>query len=61
MAKTKRFHGYSTDIERLATRIEAYLSENNFEVAFSKDQTTPVSTFFIQARKLGVQIGRAHV
>ncbi|HEX9844967.1 MAG TPA: hypothetical protein VGA92_00720 [Candidatus Nitrosotenuis sp.] len=54
MTKTKRFHGYSTDIERLATRIEAYLSENNFEVAFSKDQTTPVSTFFIQARKLGM-------
>jgi len=54
MAKTQRFHDYNTDIERLATRIETYLSENNFEVAFSKEQTEPVSIFFIQARKLGV-------
>jgi hypothetical protein len=53
MAKTYRFHGYGTDIKRLATRIETYLSENNFEVAFSNDQTEPDSTFFIQARKLG--------
>jgi hypothetical protein len=54
MAKTRRFHGYGTDIKRLATRIETYLSENNFEVAFSNEQTEPVSTFFIQARKLGM-------
>jgi hypothetical protein len=53
MAKTHRFHGYGTDIKRLATRIETYLSENNFEVAFSNDQAEPASTFFIQARKLG--------
>jgi len=54
MAKTQRFHDYNTDIERLAMRIETYLSENNFEVAFSKDQSTSILVFFIQARKLGV-------
>ncbi|CAE6499165.1 MAG: hypothetical protein QXE84_05290 [Candidatus Nitrosotenuis sp.] len=53
MGKTQKFHGYNTDIERLATRIETYLTENGFEVAFSKDQTRPVSWCFIQARKLG--------
>ncbi|MEO9308812.1 MAG: hypothetical protein ABI337_00785 [Nitrososphaera sp.] len=53
MAKTHRFYDYNVDIERLATRIETYLTENNFEVAFSKDQTQPTSWCFIQARKLG--------
>jgi hypothetical protein len=53
MTKTRRFDDYNVDIERLATRIETYLTENNFEVAFSKDQTRPASWCFIQARKLG--------
>ena len=53
MTKTQRFSGYNVDIERLATRIETYLTENTFEVGFSKDQTKPVSWCFIQARKLG--------
>ncbi|MEW6043569.1 MAG: hypothetical protein AB1608_04855 [Thermoproteota archaeon] len=53
MAKTHRFIDYNVDIERLATRIETYLTENDFEVAFSKDQTRPISWCFIQARKLG--------
>lgn len=54
MAKTERFHKYSVDIERLATRIETYLTENGFEVAFSIDKEKPVSWCFIQARKLGM-------
>jgi hypothetical protein len=53
MAKTQRFHGYCADIERLAIRIETYLTDNKFEVAFSKDQSKPVSWCFIQARKIG--------
>jgi hypothetical protein len=54
MAKTERFNGYNVDIERLATRVENYLTESGFEVAFSIDQTKPVSWCFIQARKLGM-------
>lgn len=38
-------------MERLANRIEMYLQESGFEVAFSKDPTEPASWFFIQARK----------
>jgi hypothetical protein len=38
-------------MERLATRVQTYLQENKFEVAFSKDPTAPASWFFIQARK----------
>ncbi len=53
MAKTQRFQDYNVDIERLATRIETYLAENHFEVAFSKDQKKPITSYFIQARKLG--------
>ncbi len=53
MTKTHRFNGYHLDIERLATRIKTYLTENSFEVAFSKDQTLPVAWCFLQARKLG--------
>jgi hypothetical protein len=53
MAKTERFTGLNTDLERLATRLETYLQENDFEVAFSKDPTEPASWFFIQARKTG--------
>lgn len=53
MAKTQRFHGYYADIERLATRIETYLTDTKFEATFSKDQSRPVSWCFIQARKIG--------
>jgi hypothetical protein len=54
MAKTQRFHDYFIDIERLATRVETYLADNHFEVALSKDKKNQFSSFFIQARKLGV-------
>lgn len=53
MAKTERFSGLNVDLERLATRIETYLQENKFEVAFSKDPTEPASWYFVQARKAG--------
>lgn len=52
MGKTEKFSGLNTDLGRLANRIEMYLQENGFEVAFSKDQTEPASWFFIQARKV---------
>lgn len=53
MAKTERYTNLGVDLERLATRIETYLQENKFEIAFSKDQSEPASWFFIQARKAG--------
>ena len=53
MGKTETFTSLNTDLGRLATRVETYLQENNFEVAFSKDPTGPASWFFIQARKVG--------
>ncbi|WP_148680760.1 zinc ribbon domain-containing protein [Candidatus Nitrososphaera gargensis] len=53
MAKTERYTNLDVDLERLATRIETYLQENKFEVAFSKDSSEPASWFFIQARKAG--------
>ncbi|MEM2140797.1 MAG: zinc ribbon domain-containing protein [Nitrososphaera sp.] len=53
MGKTETFANLNTDLGRLATRVETYLQENGFEVAFSKDQTEPASWFFIQARKAG--------
>lgn len=53
MTKTETFTGLDTDLERLASRVETYLQENKFEVAFSKDSTEPASWFFIQARKAG--------
>lgn len=53
MGKTETFTNLYADLGRLATRIETYLQENNFEVAFSKDPTEPASWFFIQARKAG--------
>ena len=52
MGKTETFTGLNTDIERLANRVETYLQENGFEVAFSKDQNQPATWFFIQARKV---------
>ncbi|HXG06250.1 MAG TPA: zinc ribbon domain-containing protein [Nitrososphaera sp.] len=53
MARTERYTNLDVDLERLATRIETYLQENKFEVAFSKDSSEPASWFFIQARKAG--------
>jgi hypothetical protein len=53
VAKTQKFSGADVDLERLATRVETYLQENKFEVAFSKDSSEPPSWFFIQARKAG--------
>ncbi|MEM1950471.1 MAG: zinc-ribbon domain-containing protein [Candidatus Nitrosocaldus sp.] len=52
MGKTERFTGLNVDLERLATRVQIYLQENGFEVAYSKDPTAPPSWFFIQARKI---------
>lgn len=52
MAKTIRFTA-DVELERLATRVQTYLQENRFEVAFSKDSSEPASWFFIQARKAG--------
>ncbi|MEO9365457.1 MULTISPECIES: zinc ribbon domain-containing protein [Candidatus Nitrosocaldus] len=52
MGKTERFTGLNVDLERLATRVQMYLQENGFEVAYSKDPTAPPSWFFIQARKI---------
>jgi hypothetical protein len=54
MTKTKKFHNYNIDIERLAVRLETYLTENHFEVAFSKDMMGQVPSCFVQARKVGV-------
>ena len=53
MAKTESFTRLDVDLERLATRIQTYLQENDFEIAFSKDPTGSASWFFIQARKAG--------
>lgn len=53
MGKTETISNLDTDLGRLATRVETYLQESGFEVAFSKDQTEPASWFFIQARKAG--------
>ena len=53
LAKTQRFSGDDTDLERLGTRVETYLQESKFEVAFSQDTSEPASWFFIQARKAG--------
>src|ERR1044072_2860980 len=51
MVKTERYTSLDVYLERLATRVQTYLQENKFEVAFSKDPTAPASWFFIQARK----------
>ena len=52
MAKTLQFIDKHIELERLANRIETYLQENKFEVAFSKDDSR--KKIFIQARKVGV-------
>src|ERR1051326_4198114 len=53
MTKTENFASLGTDLERLAMRVQSYLQENKFEVAYSKDPTEPASWFFIQASKSG--------
>jgi len=53
MAKTLIFDSKNLDVRRLATRIQTYLAEHHFEVAFSEDKTAPMSVFFIQATKKG--------
>ena len=52
MAKTQQYTNTHVEIERLANRIETYLQENKFEVAFSKDNSG--NRIFIQARKTGI-------
>ena len=54
MSKTKNFVGKNVDLERLATRIENYLTENKFEVGFSKNASGESHTYLIQARKSGM-------
>jgi hypothetical protein len=51
MVRTEHYGNLDVDLGRLATRVQTYLQENKFEVAFSKDSTEPTSWFFIQARK----------
>lgn len=51
MGKSQQFLSKHVDLERLANRVETYLQENDFEVAFSKDNLG--KKFFIQARKTG--------
>jgi len=54
MTKTEKFIGKNLDLERLATRIENYLTENKFEVGFSRDISGDSHTYLIQARKAGI-------
>ena len=54
MSKTKKFVGKNIDLERLATRIENYLTENKFEVGFSRNVSGEFHTYLIQARKSGI-------
>ena len=54
MPKTEKFIGKNANIERIATRIENYLTENKFEVAFARDVSGENHTYLIQARKTGL-------
>ena len=54
MTKTQSFVGKNVDIERLSTRIENYLTENKFEVGYSRDHSGESYTYLIQARKSGL-------
>lgn len=49
MAKKEQFDGYNLDLAHLASKIQSYLIEHHFEVAFSHD-----SEYFIQAAKRGI-------
>jgi hypothetical protein len=54
MPKTEQIIGKNIELERLATRIENYLTENKFEVAFARDVSGESHTYLIQARKAGL-------
>jgi hypothetical protein len=54
MLKTEKIVGKNIDLERLATRIENYLTENKFEVGFARDVSGDSNTYLIQARKTGL-------
>ncbi len=54
MAKIQKIVGKNIELERLATRIENYLTESKFEVGFSRDVTGENNTYLIQARKAGL-------
>jgi hypothetical protein len=41
MVRTEHYGNLDVDLGRLATRVQTYLQENKFEVAFSKDSTEP--------------------
>lgn len=49
MAKTQHFDGYNVDLGHLTSKIQSYLIEHHFDVAFSHDKE-----FFIQAAKRGI-------
>jgi hypothetical protein len=51
--KKEKFYDLNVELERLATRIQNYLQENDFEMSFSKDPTEPSSWYLIQGRKIG--------
>jgi hypothetical protein len=54
MPKTEKIIGKNIDLERVATRIENYLTENKFEVGFARDVSGESHTYLIQARKAGM-------
>lgn len=49
MAKTRHYDGCNVDLAHLTSKIQSYLIEHHFEVAFSHD-----SEYFIQAAKKGI-------
>ena len=53
MVKSQYFDDYDIDLARLASKIQAYLTEHHFEVASSQD-TKNIPRYFIQARKRGI-------
>lgn len=53
MVKSQYFDDYDVDLARLASKIQAYLTEHHFEVASSQD-TKDRARYFIQARKRGI-------
>ncbi len=54
LPKTEKIIGKNIDLERFATRIENYLTENKFEVGFARDVSGESHTYLIQARKTGL-------
>ncbi len=53
MVKSQYFDDYNVDLARLASKIQAYLTEHHFEVASSQD-AKDIPRYFIQARKRGI-------